>query len=260
VIGIGGQVRELIGNPLVVRALLLNRRGGIVRRLAPPIVITALASTIAGILMGGLPARLYIDELAIWIGVPAFLYLGMAQYLGFQKYFADALPMELQASRLSHAEIVGGLYVGSLAPALSALAIATTLLPRFREAVVEVGWTAYALFAISFLCTFELTARLVYLLVFLCRGMALFSLVLAASFAGFLMIYGLAGVLRVLPDDWIVTPLAVAILGALFAVTNVLTWRRYIDGVAFLYGRRIRFLLEDDPAEVDTPPFKTYSD
>jgi len=69
VIGIGGQVRELIGNPLVVRALLLNRRGGIVRKLAPPIVITALASTIAGILMGGLPARLYIDELAIWIGV-----------------------------------------------------------------------------------------------------------------------------------------------------------------------------------------------
>lgn len=235
-----------LGNPLVRRHLRLTRPEAVTTTVGMLSVGAVLLSLVLGWGLSHFPARFYLEEITFLVAVPSFVGFGMFQYFAFARFFRSVVPAELSLTRLREDEIALGLYLPPTARGLLFQGVLWLFLPLYYQAFVELSWTGYALFVISFLCVYEWIARLVFLLLFHFSGLLLFFLVLATSLAGFAMVWGLSGVLSRLRDDIILTPIAVGVVGGFFFIVNAATWRPFFAGIGVLYRRKLVAMMEGD--------------
>lgn len=249
---------ELSDNPIIRRGFRITRPQWLITRAGALSVVGVLASLALGVLLSFLPTRLYLDELALWVGMPAFLLYGMYQYFAINRFYTSTLPTELRLTGITAHEVIAGLYITRLLPVVWPLLIAVSLLPWMAEAFVRPSVTAYLAFLIWFVALFEWTARIIFMVGVQTGGVEFAGATFALSFAGFSMIYAAGGLLKRIPDGIVETPLTIglAVAGSILFGSSV--WRPWLNLTAKSHIRRARILEEKDPAEVDRPEPKRY--
>lgn len=251
---------QLLDNPLLVHSFRAWRPLRVVRGVALYGGGMLLMAVAAGNAFSRLSARLYMDELAFHVGFPLVVLSSLAIMLAMRNHFQSSMLADLTMTPLSTADIVAGLHLGMTIRMVAAMFVMMAVIPLYSEAIVMQSVSGYIVFVISACFIAELTGRMVLILTLGFRGSALIVLSVLTGLAGAMMLYGMGGVARVLPDAPWATATAGLVTAVFFTLVSIVTWREFLRLAGKGYERRRRLALEGSAEEVDARPMPRYLD
>ena len=206
-------------------------------------------------------ALVRLHELAWMAGAPIYLAFGLLQWSLLGRFRASGAAHELQLTLMRPWQVIGGWYCALLIRWQVGVGIFLLLLPLFPDCCLPVSRTAHGLFTVAAVAIFDASARLNLLLTLQgARGARLPVEQAIVAFAATLGLFGVAGALERVPDDWVLTPIALAVAIVGVYILNVATWRPFVVLAGQRYVRSIMLELEGDSASVDRPSLPRFFD